>query len=51
MYMKIDELLDNIKTAVNHLQDTNLKKVEDGVIKAYWVGHVIRVDIDTRELS
>lgn len=49
--MKIEELLDNIMDSIRILRTSNVKKVEDGVIKCYWVGHTIRVDIDTRELN
>lgn len=40
-----------IMEAIRTLRNTGIKKVDDGIVKAYWVGPIIRVDVDERALG
>lgn len=45
-------LCPRIMEAIKMLRNsTSIKRVDDGVVKAYWVGPIIRVDVDARELD
>jgi len=48
--ISVEEICPKVVQAVTVLMTTELKKVEDGCVKAYRVGPMIRVDIDERQL-